>query len=128
MKGRFRTIAAVTAGLSVWVVMATLGDLVLRLVVDGYREAERALAFTPMMMIERLALGLLASVASGGLARLVSGPGSPAPWITGFVLLVFFVPVHIDLWGRFPLAYHLFFLASIATVPSLAARFMGRAA
>ena len=37
-----------------------------------------------------------------------------APWVVGLVLLALFVPVHVQLWDRFPVWYHLTFLVSLA--------------
>ncbi len=126
MKGRLRTIAAAVAGVIAWPVVATVGNLVLRLVLDGYRDAEPGMAFTSAMMVGRLAVGLVAAVASGVVARVAAGRSGPAPWAAGIVLLAAFLPVHIELWWRFPVAYHLFFLASLVAMPPLGARAIAR--
>ena len=47
MKGRLRTVVAAVAGVIAWPVVATVGNLVLRLVLDGYRDAEPGMAFSP---------------------------------------------------------------------------------
>lgn len=122
MNSHLRTGAAVVAGLIAWPVAASVGNLVLRQAFDGYRDAEPAMAFSITMLIGRLAVGLAASVASGVAARLVAGRPGPGPWIAGLMLFAAFVPVHLALWGRFPVAYHLFFLASLVAVPPLSAR------
>jgi hypothetical protein len=126
MKGRLRTIAAAVAGVIAWPVVATVGNLVLRLVLDGYREAEPGMAFSASMMVGRLAVGLVAAIASGVVARVVAGRSGAAPWTAGIVLLAAFLPVHIGLWSRFPVAYHLFFLVSLVTMPPLGARAITR--
>ena len=60
-----------------------------------------------------------------GSAAAVAGRPGPAPWIAGFALLAVFVPTHITLWPRFPVACRLFFLGSLVVVPPLAARRVG---
>jgi len=42
------------------------------------------------------------------------------------VLLAAFLPLHIGLRSRFPVAYHLFFLASLVAMPPLGARAITR--
>ena len=122
MKNRLRTVGATVTGVLAWAAAATAGNLVLRLFVDGYREADPGMAFSATMLVWRLAVSVVASIASGVTARLVAGSPGPAPWAAGLVLLTAFIPVHIALWPRFPVPYHLFFLASLAAVPPLAAR------
>lgn len=122
MKGRLRTVAAALAGVIAWPVVATVGNLLLRLVLDGYREAEPGMSFSSSMLVGRLAVGLVAAIATGVVARVAGGRSGPAPWAAGVVLLAAFLPLHIGLWSRFPVAYHLFFLASLVTMPPLGAR------
>ncbi len=122
MKNRLRTVGAIVAGVIAWAAAATAGKLVLRLFVDGYREAESGMAFNATMMVGRLAASLVASIASGVAARVVAGSPGLAPWVAGLVLLTAFIPLYVALWPRFPAPYHLFFLASLAAVPPLAAR------
>ena len=121
MTGRLRTIAAAVAGVIAWPVVATVGNLVLRWVLDGYRDAEPGMAFTSAMLVGRLVVGLVAAIASGVVARVAAGRSGPAPWAAGIVLLAAFLPVHIGLWSRFPVAYHRIFLASLLSMPPLGA-------
>ena len=126
MKGRLRTVGAAIAGVIAWPVVATAGNLVLRLVLAGYRDAEPGMAFSASMMVGRLAVGLVAAFASGLVARVAAGKNGPAPWAAGIVLLAVFLPVHIALWSRFPAAYHLFFLSSLVAMPPLGAHAITR--
>ncbi len=50
MRVRPRTIAAAVAGIIAWPLGATVGDLVLRVGLDGYREAASGMEFGPSMM------------------------------------------------------------------------------
>jgi hypothetical protein len=126
MRATLRPIAAAVAGVIAWPVVATVGNLLLRLVLNGYRDAEPEMAFSSSMMVGRLAVGLVAAIATGVVARSAAGKRGPAPWAAGIVLLAAFIPVHIGLWARFPMAYHLFFLTSLVAMPPLGARAISR--
>ena len=129
-----RSVAAFAAGLVAWIVVATVGDLAVHAAVQGYGEAEASLRatdfaanqasmpFTLEMMIARLLLGALATVVAGATCAWITRPGTRASWILGIVLVVFFVPVHVGLWQRFPVWYHLVFLAALLPCPLLGAR------
>ena len=52
-----RTIAGVVAGLVAWILIATIGNLGLRVAWPGYSEVEPAMRFTDAMMAARLVLG-----------------------------------------------------------------------
>src|SRR6185436_964244 len=118
----WRTILAVIGGLMAWTLVATLLDIGLRLVRPGYREAEPALAFTLTMMIARLSLAVIASLAAGAAARSIAPASNLAPWIIGLVALAIFLPEHIRIGARLPLWYHLFFLVTLAPLVGLGAR------
>jgi hypothetical protein len=126
MRGWLRTVGATVVGVIAWPLVATLGNLVLRMGIDGYREAEPGMEFSYSMMVGRLAVGLVAAIATGVVARVVAGRSGPAPWAAGIVLLAAFLPVHVGLWSRFPVIYHLFFLASLVAMPPLGARAITR--
>src|SRR5437762_12046373 len=102
-----RSIFAVVAGLVVWMVVATLVNFGLRAGIAGYTQAEPTLTFTLGMKVARLILGALASFAAGAALGLIA-PSKAAPrWVFGALMLVFFVPVHIQIWAKFPVWYHL---------------------
>src|SRR5262245_52179105 len=119
-----RGIAAVAGGLGVWLVVVTVGNLAVRATIPEYGEAEAVLRaaaagyaagqpsmpFTQSMMIARLLLGALSSVAAGAACAWIARAGTRAPWAVGIVLIVLFIPVHLWLWQRFPVWYHLVFL------------------
>jgi len=80
------------------------------------------MVFTLTMKIARLAIAVLTSVAAGALVHAIVPTSRWAPWIVGLVLLVLFVPEHIQLWDRFPIWYHLTFLVTLAPLVVLGAR------
>ncbi|MDB5975814.1 MAG: hypothetical protein JWR07_2574 [Nevskia sp.] len=108
-----RTIFAVIASAVVWVVVVSLLDRLLRLTIAGYTEAEPTFAFTLSMMLARFGISALSSLAAGAVAALIARSAARAPWITGAIFLVLFVPEHIKIGNALPLWYHLTFLLTL---------------
>jgi len=117
-----RAILAVLVGVFAWAVVATVLNLGLRLAWPDYAAAEPAMRFSLEMMFARLLVAVLASVAAGLVAALVARRFKWPVYIVVLVLLLVFIPIHHDLWARFPAWYHLFFLASLAVFTLLGAR------
>ena len=117
----WRTVSSIVIGLVAWGVVATCLNFALRLGLPGYVEAEPAMAFTLVMKIARLSLAALSSLAAGAVVRAIAPASRAAPWVVGLVLLAMFVPVHVQLWDRFPVWYHLTFLLSLAPLVVLGA-------
>ena len=116
-----RSVLAVVAAAVAWTVVATFLNLAIRYGWADYAAVEQAMNFTLPMLLLRLLVGVGASFASGLAGALVS-KGNRKP-IYAFAVLVFalFLPVHYSLWTRFPVWYHLFFLASLLVFPVLGA-------
>jgi len=116
-----RSILAVFAGFVVWGLVATLLNFGLRAGIAGYAQAEPALTFTLSMKIARLILGALASLAAGAAAGLIAPAKTGPGWVLGAIILALFIPVHIQLWAKFPVWYHLTFLVSLVPLVALGA-------
>jgi hypothetical protein len=112
-----RSIFACLAGLLIWAIVVTLINRMLRLSLPNYTAAEHTLQFTLGMKWARLSMAIVTSLAAGAVTRWISPSSRWAPWIVGCVVLAMFVPVHITLWSRFPVWYHLTFLLTI--IPSV---------
>jgi hypothetical protein len=108
-----RCIAAFLAALLTWVLVASLIDRALRYGFDGYAAAEPAMAFTFGMMLARLAMGALSSLAAGAVIALIAPHSVRTPWVFGLLMLAAFIPSHIQLWPKFPVWYHLTFLVTL---------------
>ena len=84
-----RSAIAVVIGVVTWVLAATLCNWALRAGVPGYAAAEPAMAFTLPMLVGRLAVGLVASLAAGvacgasaarsGRGPILAGSGADVP-------------------------------------------------
>ena len=108
-----RKIVAVVAGLVAWTVVATVLNLLMRTTWPDYAAVEVTMSFPFAMMIARLAIGVIASIAAGLVAASVTrGFGMPEK-VLAVLLLLMFIPVHYRLWDKFPLWYHLVFVGSL---------------
>lgn len=123
----WRTISSILVGLVVWTVVATILNFGLRAALPGYHAAEATLQFTMAMKAGRLSLAALASFAAGASVHAVAPASRAAPWIAGGIVLALFLPVHYQLWSKFPVWYHLTFLLSIVPLFGLGAALWSRA-
>jgi hypothetical protein len=112
-----RSILACLAGLLTWIVVVTVINRVLRLSLPNYPAAEQTLQFTLGMKWARLLMAIVTSLVAGAVTRWISPWSRWAPLIVGSVVLAMFVPVHIAIWSKLPVWYHLTFLLTI--VPSV---------
>jgi uncharacterized protein (DUF983 family) len=71
------------------------------------------------MMIARLGIGALATLAMGFATSVLSRRSAVATLAAGVLLLLLFVPQHITLWNTFPVWYHLTFLMSLVPLAYL---------
>jgi len=108
-----RRIVAVVAGLFAWMIVVNVAGLILRLSWPAYASVAAALTFTLGMMIARLAIGALATLAMGLVTAKIVPASAIVRLLPGVLLLLFFIPVHVNLWNRFPVWYHLTFLLSL---------------
>jgi len=108
-----RSILACLAGLLTWIVVVTVVNGGLRLSLPNYTAAEQALQFTLGMKWARLLMAIVTSVVAGAVTGGISRSSRWAPLVVGSVVLAMFVPVHIAIWSKFPMWYHLTFLLTI---------------
>ena len=116
-----RVVGAVAAGLATWIVVATLLNLALRHAWPAYAAVEQAMTFSGAMMAARLVIGVASSLVAGFVAAWLSRRKPVAAWSLVVLLLAIFVPVHYQLWQRFPAWYHVVFLVSLVVFTPLGA-------
>ena len=73
------------------------------------------------MKIGRLTEAAISSVAAGAVVAWIAQSSRWAPWLAGLIILAMFLPVHINLWNKFPAWYHLAFLLPLAPLFALGA-------
>jgi hypothetical protein len=117
-----RKIIGVVGGLVAWIAVATVLNWLMRLGLPGYVEAEKPMTFTLPMLAGRLVAGALSSIAAGAVFAWIAKTAGSAAVALGVVLLAMFLPVHFGLWDKFPVWYHLVFLASLLPLAVLGAR------
>ena len=117
-----RSLAGIAAGLVAWTVVATLGNLLVRVALPGYADVEAAMNFTLAMLVARLLVGIVSSIVAGSVAARIATAWRRDILILSILLLALFVPVHYSLWTRFPIWYHAAFLLSLVLAPALGAR------
>src|SRR5436190_21124324 len=122
----WRTIFSIVAGLAAWAVVVTLINFGLRAAIPGYDAAETTLQFTLTMKIARLLMAAVTSLAAGAVVSWIEPTRKWAPWAVGVIVLALFLPVHIQLWHRFPVWYHLAFLVPLAPLVVFGAALMPR--
>lgn len=115
----WRTIASIICGLVAWAVVVTLLNFGLRAAIPGYHAAEATLQFTLAMKLGRLIEAALASLAAGAVVAWIAPSKAWAPWVVGFIVLALFLPIHVQLWSKFPAWYHLSFLLPLAPLVAL---------
>jgi len=122
-----RSILALVAGLALWALVATVLNRGLRAGLPGYALAEPTMIFTLGMKVARLILGALASLAAGAATGWIASSKPGVPWLLGAIILALFIPVHIQLWSKFPVWYHLTFLGTLLPLVALGAALARRA-
>ncbi len=115
----WRTLGSIVAGLVAWAVIVTLLNFGLRAALPGYHAAEATLQFTMAMKIGRLAEAAITSIGAGVVVAWIEPSKRWAPWLTGLIVLALFLPVHVNLWDKFPVWYHLAFLVPLAPMVAL---------
>jgi hypothetical protein len=120
-----RVVLAIAAGFVVWFAVATAGNLAIRWLLPDYAEVEEAMAFSLVMLFARLLVGAGASIAAGAACVAIARKTRAAVYLFALLLLALFVPVHVGLWAKFPLWYHIFFLGSLVPLVVLGVKLLG---
>jgi len=119
-----KNILGVVAGLAVWMIVATVADRIMRASWPAYASVASSMTFTLPMMIGRLAIGALATIAMGMVTAVIAR-SVIARLMPGVLMLVIFVPGHVMIWEKFPVWYHLAFLLSLLPLTYVGARLAG---
>jgi len=108
-----KKIFGVVAGLMAWVSVVVVVGEIMRRSWPAYANVAAAMTFTLPMMVARLSIGALATLAAGFVTAVIVPHSTIARLMPGVLLLVAFIPQHIMLWNTFPIWYHLTFLLSL---------------
>jgi hypothetical protein len=94
-----KNIVGVVAGLGVWVIVATVAGFIMRVSWPAYASVASAMTFTLPMMIARLSIGAIATIAMGIVTAAIAQ--SIVRLMPGVLMLVIFIPEHVMLWEKF---------------------------
>ena len=108
-----KAFGAVVAGLVVWIAMVVVAGFIMRASWPAYASVADAMTFTLPMMVARLSIGAVATLAAGWVAATITARSTVVRMMPGVILLLAFIPQHITLWHTFPVWYHLTFLVSL---------------
>jgi hypothetical protein len=117
-----KAVLAVVAGLTAWWLCLIVAGLILRATWPAYVAVADAMTFTLPMMLARLSIGALATLAAGWVTSAIAPRSMLVRLMPGLILLALFIPQHISLWNRFPVWYHLTFLLSLVPLTYLGGR------
>jgi len=112
-------ILGVVAGLLAFMAVVFVAGIIMRGAWPDYARVADAMTFTLPMMIARLTIGALATIAAGLVTAAIAKPSTLVRLVPGLLLLAAFIPQHIMLWAKFPVWYHLTFLLSLVPLTYL---------
>jgi hypothetical protein len=117
--GLAKAVISVVAGLAVWIAVVAVAGVIMRSSWPAYARVADAMTFTLPMMLARLSIGALATLAAGWVTAAIAPRPMLVRLMPGLILLVAFIPQHIALWNSFPVWYHLTFLLSLVPLTYL---------
>ena len=117
-----RTFGALVAGAIAWEAVVVLATLMGRLAWPAYAAVEEPRVFTLDMLLSRLAVGSLATLAFGAMVSWVTRGETKSTRMVILAWLLFSVVDHIIVWDQFPVWYHLVYLAYIVPLTLLGGR------
>jgi hypothetical protein len=121
-----RIAGGIVGGVIAWFVFATIGNLAIRLSWPEYVAVEKSMDFSLAMLLTRLLLGAVCSLAAGATAAWIGRGHGAVVKGAGILLTLLFIPVHYNLWDKFPLWYHAVFLISLFPLTLLGALLFAR--
>ena len=114
-----RTIGGVAVGAVTWFLSVLVLGFVLREAWPEMAAIRDVTLLTVPMLLARLVVSALSSVAGGYAAGLVAKEKFWVPLGAGALLLALFVPYHVTIWSNFPVWYHLTFFVSLPALSLL---------
>jgi hypothetical protein len=114
-----KKILGVVAGLAVWIAVVSVAGVIMRASWPAYARVADAMTFTWPMLVARLSISTLATLAAGLVTATIAPLSVLTRLMPGVLLVITFIPVHLMLWDKFPVWYHLAFLVSLVPLSYL---------
>ena len=114
--------AAVLAAFAIWIVIGGAGLFLLRTISSSYALAEPTKAYTLPMLLSRLTVGVVCTLAAGAVATAsAKGARVASYWLSVFLFLLsapIHLPIHVPFyfrssWTDYSLWYHVAFLVPL---------------
>jgi len=117
-----KAIIANVAGMVACIAVVAVAGVLMRSSWPAYSRVADEMTFTLPMMLARLSIGALATLAAGWVTAAIVARPMLVRLMPGLVLLAAFIPQHIAMWNNFPVWYHLTFLLSLVPLTYLGGR------
>lgn len=114
-----RAIGAMVAGVVAWEAVVLLATFAGRLVWPAYALVEKQREFALDMLLSRLAVGAIATLAFGAVVAWVARGEKRTIHAIIALGLLYSVVDHIIVWDQFPVWYHLLYLAYLVPLAML---------
>jgi hypothetical protein len=114
--------AAVLAGFATWIVIGGAGFFLLRTLSSSYALAEPTKSYTFPMLISRLTVGVVCTLAAGAAATASAKGSRVASYCLAIVLFLLSAPIHLpvylpfylrNVWADYPRWYHFAYLVPL---------------
>ena len=105
-----------------WIALCTIMISPVRLLWLDYAAAEPVRNFTLAMLVMRLSISTIASLAGALLAGFTVRENRVTPLAGGLLMLAMFVPVHLGIWAEYPVWYHVTYLISLPVLAWIGGR------
>jgi hypothetical protein len=115
----FRLIAGALSGAVAWFVSILVLGFLVGIAWPEMAAIRDMTLLTVPMLITRLSISALGSLAGGYVAAMIGRESTKAPLGAGILLLIVFVPYHFTIWQNFPIWYHLTFFVSLPVLSLL---------
>ena len=110
----------ILAGLASYAIIGSLGLYLLKIGWADYAIASKDKSYTLAMLLSRLLVGILASIAAGISAAKISNDNVKSAWFVGAIVFCWAAYIHIfEVWTDYPIWYHLAYLLPIIPIIGL---------
>jgi hypothetical protein len=121
-----RKAGVVLMGVAVFAGAAAMSALLAKATWPDYAAADPTRDYSLLMLLARLAAGMLATVAAGWVTVLVDRQSEQTLYSTAVLLLLISLVEHYRVWAQYPVWYHLVWLISIVPCALLGGRLQTR--
>lgn len=117
----------ILAGLAAYAIIGSLGLYLLKISWADYAIASEDKSYTLAMLLSRLFIGILASIAAGISATKIANDKGKSAWFVGAIVFCLAAYTHfVKVWADYPVWYHFSYLLPIIPITGLSHFFANR--